>query len=635
MATVGTLASGAMQNLIHRAASVALKEGRKLVLVPRETPLSSIHLRGLATLNEAGAVILFAAPGFYHGAETIDDLVDFVVARCLDQLGLDNALVKRWGERMTLRDRDARARRRCAAMFDRIAPVYDAMNRVMTAGLDQRWRRLAVERGRLARRPRARRVLRHRRPRGRGRAARRARRRARLLAERCSSARGASRARSSGCRATRSRCPFADGELRRRDGRLRRAQPRRPRGRAARAARACCGRAAGSRSSRSRGRAGILRPFFRLWFDVLVPLRGQGAPGRRRPTRTCRRACAASPARRTSPRCSSAPASRTSATACSAAGSSRCTRGRGAGDRARDRPRGARARRRTSPSSRSGSRRAVDALPGPRRRGRGEALAAGGKRLRPLLAFLSSPPDDDAARRRRRRGRARAHGDARPRRPDRRRRAPARPRGGLERARRRTRRRRPATTSSRARSPSSPRRGDAAAVAVLADASLALARGEALQRAPAPRPRHDRRGLPRALRAQDREAVRGGVRARRAAERRVRARARHRLPDRRRHPRLRGRDDRDRQGRRAPTCATARRRCRSCSPRARTTVVRDALAGGPLEGALVRVAATRRARAVPRAGARLRFAGPGLPRRRAAPGRARGARPTPSWRGGS
>lgn len=98
MATVGTLASGAMQNLIHRAASVAIKERRKLVLVPRETPLSSIHLRGLATLNEAGAVILFAAPGFYHGARTIDDLVDFVVSRCLDQLGIDNALVARWGQ---------------------------------------------------------------------------------------------------------------------------------------------------------------------------------------------------------------------------------------------------------------------------------------------------------------------------------------------------------------------------------------------------------------------------------------------------------------------------------------------------------------------------------------------------------
>jgi 4-hydroxy-3-polyprenylbenzoate decarboxylase len=98
MATVGTLASGAMANLIHRAASVALKEQRKLVLVPRETPLSSIHLTGLATLQQAGAVILFAAPGFYHGARTIDDLVDFVVARCLDQLGIENTLVRRWGQ---------------------------------------------------------------------------------------------------------------------------------------------------------------------------------------------------------------------------------------------------------------------------------------------------------------------------------------------------------------------------------------------------------------------------------------------------------------------------------------------------------------------------------------------------------
>lgn len=101
MSTVGTLAAGAMSNLIHRAASVALKERRKLVLVPRETPLSSIHLRGLATLDEAGAVILFAAPGFYHGPQTIDDLVDFVVGRCLDQLGLDNDLVRRWGEATT------------------------------------------------------------------------------------------------------------------------------------------------------------------------------------------------------------------------------------------------------------------------------------------------------------------------------------------------------------------------------------------------------------------------------------------------------------------------------------------------------------------------------------------------------
>jgi flavin prenyltransferase len=98
MATAGTIATGGEANLIHRAAGVALKEGRKLVLVPRETPLSTIHLENLLKLRQAGAVILFAAPGFYHGAETIDDLVDFIAGRCLAQLGLDTTLVKPWGD---------------------------------------------------------------------------------------------------------------------------------------------------------------------------------------------------------------------------------------------------------------------------------------------------------------------------------------------------------------------------------------------------------------------------------------------------------------------------------------------------------------------------------------------------------
>jgi flavin prenyltransferase len=97
MGTLGTIASGAMSNLIHRAASVALKEDRKLVLMPRETPLSTIHLENMLTVRRAGATVLFLAPGFYHGAETVDDLVDFIVARALDQLGLENALIKRWG----------------------------------------------------------------------------------------------------------------------------------------------------------------------------------------------------------------------------------------------------------------------------------------------------------------------------------------------------------------------------------------------------------------------------------------------------------------------------------------------------------------------------------------------------------
>jgi 4-hydroxy-3-polyprenylbenzoate decarboxylase len=98
MATAATIAAGAMANLIHRAASVALKEERKLVLVPRETPLSTIHLENLLRLRRAGATIVFAAPGFYHAPQTVDDLVNFVVGRCLDQLGLDQTLVKRWGQ---------------------------------------------------------------------------------------------------------------------------------------------------------------------------------------------------------------------------------------------------------------------------------------------------------------------------------------------------------------------------------------------------------------------------------------------------------------------------------------------------------------------------------------------------------
>jgi 4-hydroxy-3-polyprenylbenzoate decarboxylase len=97
MATAGTIASGGEANLIHRAANVALKEDRRLVLVPRETPLSTIHLENLLRLRRAGAVVLFAAPGFYHGSESVEQLVDFIVARCLDQLGVENALVPEWG----------------------------------------------------------------------------------------------------------------------------------------------------------------------------------------------------------------------------------------------------------------------------------------------------------------------------------------------------------------------------------------------------------------------------------------------------------------------------------------------------------------------------------------------------------
>ena len=98
MGTAGTIASGTMSNLIHRAASVAIKEGRKLIVVPRETPLSDIHQENLLRLRRAGAVVLMAAPGFYHAPQTIDDLIEFVVGRCLDQLGIENKLTKRWGQ---------------------------------------------------------------------------------------------------------------------------------------------------------------------------------------------------------------------------------------------------------------------------------------------------------------------------------------------------------------------------------------------------------------------------------------------------------------------------------------------------------------------------------------------------------
>lgn len=86
------------ENLIHRAAEVHLKERRKLVVVPRETPLSLPQLKNMQAIHEAGAVVLPASPGFYHGADTVAGLVDFVVARICDQLGVVNALIRRWGE---------------------------------------------------------------------------------------------------------------------------------------------------------------------------------------------------------------------------------------------------------------------------------------------------------------------------------------------------------------------------------------------------------------------------------------------------------------------------------------------------------------------------------------------------------
>jgi 4-hydroxy-3-polyprenylbenzoate decarboxylase len=98
MGTLAAIAAGLADNLIERAADVMLKERRPLVLVPRETPLSVIHLDNMARLARAGAVILPPAPGFYTHPQTVADLVDFVVARILDQLRVPHELAPRWGE---------------------------------------------------------------------------------------------------------------------------------------------------------------------------------------------------------------------------------------------------------------------------------------------------------------------------------------------------------------------------------------------------------------------------------------------------------------------------------------------------------------------------------------------------------
>lgn len=96
MGTLASIAAGTSRNLVERAADVALKERRPLILVPRETPLSLIHLENMTRLTRAGATILPAAPAFYNRPESIADLVDFVVARILDHLGVEHRLAKRW-----------------------------------------------------------------------------------------------------------------------------------------------------------------------------------------------------------------------------------------------------------------------------------------------------------------------------------------------------------------------------------------------------------------------------------------------------------------------------------------------------------------------------------------------------------
>lgn len=97
MGTLAAVAAGMSQNLIERAADVALKENRPLIIVPREAPFSIIHLENMLKLARSGAIILPANPGFYHHPQTIQDIVDFVVARILDHLGIQHTLIPRWG----------------------------------------------------------------------------------------------------------------------------------------------------------------------------------------------------------------------------------------------------------------------------------------------------------------------------------------------------------------------------------------------------------------------------------------------------------------------------------------------------------------------------------------------------------
>jgi 4-hydroxy-3-polyprenylbenzoate decarboxylase len=102
MSTLGSIAHGITSNLITRAADVHLKERRRLILVPRETPLSLIHLENMAAVTRSGAIVLPAMPGWYHRPASLDDLVDFVVARICDGLGFEHGLSRRWGVSLTV-----------------------------------------------------------------------------------------------------------------------------------------------------------------------------------------------------------------------------------------------------------------------------------------------------------------------------------------------------------------------------------------------------------------------------------------------------------------------------------------------------------------------------------------------------
>ena len=155
MKTLAGIANGLSRNLVERAADVMLKERRRLIIVPRETPMSLPQLRNMTLCAEAGAMILPAMPAFYQMPKTLDDLADFMAGKILAALGFRHDLYPAWKAEasgaseafpptptMTPLDKTPS---RISGMFDAIAPRYDLLNRVLSAGLDQRWRRRAVE----------------------------------------------------------------------------------------------------------------------------------------------------------------------------------------------------------------------------------------------------------------------------------------------------------------------------------------------------------------------------------------------------------------------------------------------------------------------------------------------------------